>query len=63
MLNVLFVLLLQKMISSTSALGSNFYKGQKAVTELTNAGQESVINASLTYLKEKAKLKANNFHN
>ncbi|XP_058769525.1 arginase, mitochondrial-like [Vicia villosa] len=48
----------KKMISSTSALGSNFHKGQEAVTELTNAGQESVINASLTYLKEKAKLKA-----
>ncbi|CAL5209888.1 unnamed protein product [Lathyrus oleraceus] len=47
-----------KMISSTPGLGSNFFQVHEAVTKLTKDGQESVLNASLTYLNEKAKLKA-----
>lgn len=63
MLYVLFVLLLQKMISSTAARGSNFSQAQEKVAKLTEAGQDSVIKSSLTYLKEKAKLKASYFLN
>lgn len=63
MLNLLFVLLLLKMISGIAALGSSFSQAQERVTKLTKDGQDSVINASLIYLKEKAKLKVSYFLN
>ncbi|XP_050899664.1 arginase 2, chloroplastic/mitochondrial isoform X1 [Lathyrus oleraceus] len=45
------------MISSIAPLGSSFAQAQERVTKLTESGQDEVINASLKFLKEKAKLK------
>ncbi|XP_058738770.1 arginase 1, mitochondrial-like [Vicia villosa] len=47
-----------KVISSTAALGTNFYLDQETAAKLAKDSQESIINASLAYLQEKAKLKA-----
>ncbi|CAI8600792.1 unnamed protein product [Vicia faba] len=46
-----------KMISSSAPLGSSFSQFQERAAKLTKDGQDSVIQAALTYLKEKAKLK------
>lgn len=51
------------MMSSIAALGSNFSQAQERAAKLTKDGQDSAIHAALTYLKEKAKLKASYFLN